>query len=58
MSTCFRARRSPARITQSMFEVTPQLNPYVDRLPDAKQLALAKRYAELFQRLSETSRRD
>src|SRR5215510_3183233 len=29
--------------------VTPQLNPYVDRLPDAKQLALAKRYAELFQ---------
>ena len=28
--------------------VTPQLNPYVDRLPDAKQLALAKRYAELF----------
>ncbi|HEV8430181.1 MAG TPA: endo-1,4-beta-xylanase [Pyrinomonadaceae bacterium] len=30
-------------------EVTPQLNPYVDRLPDAKQLALAKRYAELFQ---------
>lgn len=30
-------------------EVTPQLNPYVDRLPDAQQLALAKRYAELFQ---------
>jgi len=30
-------------------EVTPQLNPYVDRLPDAMQLALAKRYAELFQ---------
>lgn len=29
--------------------VTPQLNPYVDGLPDAKQLALAKRYAELFQ---------
>ena len=29
--------------------VTPQLNPYVDRLPDAKQTALAKRYAELFQ---------
>jgi GH35 family endo-1,4-beta-xylanase len=29
--------------------VTPQLNPFVDRLPDAKQLALAKRYAELFQ---------
>ena len=29
-------------------EVTPQLNPYVDRLPDAMQLALAKRYAELF----------
>ena len=29
--------------------VTPQLNPYVDRLPDAKQFALAKRYAELFQ---------
>ena len=29
--------------------VTPQLNPYVDRLPDAQQLALAKRYAELFQ---------
>jgi endo-1,4-beta-xylanase len=28
--------------------VTPQLNPYVDGLPDAKQLALAKRYAELF----------
>jgi endo-1,4-beta-xylanase len=28
--------------------VTPQLNPYVDRLPDAMQLALAKRYAELF----------
>ena len=28
--------------------VTPQLNPYVDRLPDATQLALAKRYAELF----------
>jgi GH35 family endo-1,4-beta-xylanase len=29
--------------------VTPQLNPYVDHLPDAQQLALAKRYAELFQ---------
>ena len=29
--------------------VTPQLNPYVDRLPDAVQFALAKRYAELFQ---------
>jgi len=29
--------------------VTPQLNPYVDRLPDAIQLALANRYAELFQ---------
>ena len=29
--------------------ITPQLNPYVDRLPDAQQLALAKRYAELFQ---------
>src|SRR5262245_37325885 len=29
--------------------VTPQLNPYVDRLPDSQQLALAKRYAELFQ---------
>ncbi len=29
--------------------VTPQLNPYQDRLPDAQQLALAKRYAELFQ---------
>ena len=28
--------------------VTPQLNPYVDRLPDARQLALAQRYAELF----------
>ena len=28
--------------------VTPQLNPYVDRLPDATQLVLAKRYAELF----------
>jgi endo-1,4-beta-xylanase len=28
--------------------VTPQLNPYVDRLPDAVQLALARRYAELF----------
>jgi len=28
--------------------VTPQLNPYVDRLPDQMQLALAKRYAELF----------
>lgn len=28
--------------------VTPQLNPYVDGLPDAMQLALAKRYAELF----------
>jgi endo-1,4-beta-xylanase len=28
--------------------VTPQLNPYVDGLPDAQQLALAKRYAELF----------
>ena len=29
-------------------KVTPQLNPYADRLPDAQQLALAKRYAELF----------
>jgi endo-1,4-beta-xylanase len=29
--------------------VTPQLNPYADRLPDAQQQALAKRYAELFQ---------
>ena len=29
--------------------VTPQLNPYVDHLPDTMQLALAKRYAELFQ---------
>ncbi|HEY6215008.1 MAG TPA: endo-1,4-beta-xylanase, partial [Pyrinomonadaceae bacterium] len=29
--------------------VTPQLNPYEDRLPDAQQLALAKRYGELFQ---------
>ena len=28
--------------------VTPRLNPYVDRLPDAMQLALAQRYAELF----------
>jgi len=28
--------------------ITPQLNPYVDRLPDSMQLALAKRYAELF----------
>jgi endo-1,4-beta-xylanase len=28
--------------------VTPQLNPYVDGLPDVKQLALAKRYSELF----------
>jgi len=28
--------------------ITPQLNPYVDRLSDAMQLALAKRYAELF----------
>jgi len=28
--------------------VTSQLNPYVYRLPDAMQLALAKRYAELF----------
>src|SRR5215510_8957729 len=28
--------------------VTPQLNPYVDRLPDPQQLSLAKRYAELF----------
>ena len=28
--------------------VTPQLNPFVDRLPDAMQLALAKRYADLF----------
>ena len=28
--------------------VTPQLNPYVDRLPDTMQAALAKRYAELF----------
>jgi len=28
--------------------VTPQLNPYVDRLPDPMQTALAKRYAELF----------
>ena len=29
-------------------KVTPQLNPYVDGLPDATQLALARRYAELF----------
>ena len=29
-------------------KVTPQLNPYVDRLPDAMQATLAKRYAELF----------
>jgi GH35 family endo-1,4-beta-xylanase len=29
-------------------EVTPQLNPYTDRLPDAMQLNLANRYAELF----------
>ena len=29
--------------------VTPKLNPYVDRLPDAMQTALAKRYAELFE---------
>jgi endo-1,4-beta-xylanase len=29
-------------------KVTPQLNPYIDGLPDAMQLALAKRYAELF----------
>src|SRR5215213_2663898 len=29
--------------------VTPQLNPYEDRLPDAQQFALAKLYAELFQ---------
>ncbi|HYK21611.1 MAG TPA: endo-1,4-beta-xylanase [Pyrinomonadaceae bacterium] len=29
--------------------VTPELNPYVDHLPDTMQLALAKRYAELFQ---------
>ncbi len=28
--------------------VTPKLNPYVDRLPDTMQAALAKRYAELF----------
>ena len=28
--------------------VTPKLNPYVGGLPDAMQLALAKRYAELF----------
>jgi endo-1,4-beta-xylanase len=28
--------------------VTPKLNPYVDRLPDTMQSALAKRYAELF----------
>ena len=28
--------------------VTPQLNPFVDRLPDTMQAALAKRYAELF----------
>ena len=28
--------------------VTPQLNPYADGLPDVMQLALAKRYAELF----------
>ena len=28
--------------------VTPQLNPYADRLPDEQQRALAKRYAELF----------
>lgn len=30
-------------------KVTPQLNPYVDGLPDAAQTALAKRYAELFE---------
>jgi endo-1,4-beta-xylanase len=30
-------------------QVTPQLNPYVDRLPDARQLALTRRYLELFQ---------
>ena len=29
-------------------EVTPQLNPYTDRLPDAMQLKLAQRYVELF----------
>lgn len=28
--------------------VTPQLNPYVDRLPDVRQLAQGQRYAELF----------
>jgi endo-1,4-beta-xylanase len=28
--------------------VTPKLNPYVNRLPDTMQAALAKRYAELF----------
>jgi endo-1,4-beta-xylanase len=28
--------------------VTPQLNPYVDGLPEAMHLVLAKRYAELF----------
>ena len=28
--------------------VTPQLNPYVDRLPERMQTALANRYAELF----------
>ena len=30
-------------------KVTPQLNPYVQGLPDATQTALAKRYAELFE---------
>ena len=30
-------------------QVTPQLNPFVDRLSDSMQLALAKRYSELFQ---------
>ena len=29
--------------------VTPQLNPYVDGLPDTMQTALARRYAELFE---------
>ena len=38
--------------------ITPQLNPYVDRLPDAMQSALAKRYAELFQVYRKTPRRD
>lgn len=29
-------------------KLTPQLNPYTDRLPDSVQQALARRYAELF----------